>query len=133
MALYAPAILDELSDLKLWLSEERDFAEMCDRLKSDIVLLRRIAHDIFTSSEDKDVDNLRPPGIQALELMLEKYPPRLFGTCDALADILKRKGVVAPALTATLQQHRKTILEEREHMKESLARPEPTLSHWTDP
>lgn len=132
MAFYAPAILDGLSDLQLWLSEERDFAEMCDRLKSDIVLLRR-ARDIVTSSEDTDVGNLRPPGIRALELMLEKYPPRLFGTCDALAGILERKGVVTPALTAILQQYRETILEERERMKEALARPEPTLPDWINP
>ena len=132
MSFYAPAILDELSDLKLWLSEERDFADMCDRLKSDIVLLS-IAHDIVTSSEDMDVDNLRPSGIRALELALEKYPPRLFGTCDTLAGILERKGVVAPELTAALQQHRKAILEECEHMKKALAPSEPTLFDWIDP
>ena len=132
MASYAPAILDKLSDLNLWLSEDRDLTEMLSRLSSDIVLLR-MASTIFASPADTDVDNIRLSGIQELGLRLEKAPPRLFETCDSLADKLKRRGVVAPALTAALQQRRESILEDRKRMEDGLNRPETPLFGWVSP
>ena len=132
MASYAPAILDELSDLRLWLSEERDFREMLNRLRSDITLLH-MARSIVRSSDDTDANNIRSLGIRALELVLEGEPPQLFGTCDALSSTLERKGVVTPTLKESLQQRREIILEDRERMKDALARSESPLPGWIGP
>lgn len=132
MAFYAPAILNSLFELKLWLAEDRDLREMCDRLNSDILLLRE-ADLIFTPSGDSDVNtmhDIQSPDIQRLHLMLKQTPPRLLKTCDALSNILQRSGIVELKLTAILQQHRERILEDIQHIKDELDRPDMPLPGW---
>jgi len=132
MAAYAGVILDDLSDLKLWLCEERDYLAMFECLKYDYGLIE-MASQASSLLEDENNKEFFSTFLYALEMMLEKAPPRLFGTCDNLRMILNRSNAVTPGLDKALQDCRDRLLRERESAKESLLIPDMPLAGWINP
>ncbi|MBF0628152.1 MAG: hypothetical protein HQL91_08010 [Magnetococcales bacterium] len=132
MAAPVGAILDDLSDLQLWLSEKRDINSMIKRLESDLLPIKIMT--IFLSlSENVDKGDTMATIIQALEIMINQQPPQLFGTCDRLLNVLKDQGVEAATLQQTLEVCRSTILEKREQTQAKLKRTDFPLKGWIKP
>ena len=132
MATYASAILDDLSDLRRWLTEKRDYNEMLDRLKTDYVPLT-VAHFTLDSSNGTEGENIGSSVISALKIFLDNEPPRLRGTCDWLINKLERENVAAPDLMETLKIRREKIIEQAEKTKSAFDRPKYDLPGWIEP
>ena len=132
MAYCAPAILTNLSDLRTWLTEKRDYFEMQDRLMADYLLLR-VARYVLASTHGTDAGTIRPYGIRALEVLLDKGPPQIGGTCNWLIEQLKRRSVAAPALMKSLQSCQRKIDVRSEEVKREFAWPEYDLPGWIAP
>lgn len=130
MAAAAPAILDGLSDLTAWLTEERDLRLMLDRLKRDFVPFEmvRIA---FDPPGGVDASELQANLLPVLKNLVDLQPPLLFVTCDRLLN--KLKGVDAPDLQGALQGRREEIFKEKEHIETSMERPDWPRPGWIDP
>jgi hypothetical protein len=132
MAAFAPAILDDLSDLWSWLSQERDLHDMADRLAADFQPLEMM--NIFSDSlELLESGDAKSKFVQLLELMLIQRPPHLLGTCGTLLEALERYKVDAPSLVETLRARREAIFEERKRMEEEVKLPDPQLQGWIRP
>src|SRR5271155_3708373 len=84
----APTILDDLPDLKFWLTQDRDLRPMLDRLKRDWipVEMTRVAFDPL---EGVDATEIQSKALKVLEYLTEERPPILFGTCDWLLNKLE--------------------------------------------
>ena len=132
MVRYVPAILDDLSDLKYWLSEDRDLREMLHRLKSDYMPLdiSKSGAEILDRAEVCDSDLSR---VQRLKMVLENDPPRLFGTCDSLLSRLQSLDGPTAELIDKLKRRRNIIFADRKRIKEEFDQEEISLSGWISP
>lgn len=128
----APAILDDISDLRLWLTEEGDLRGMLDRLQRDCVPLK-MAMSAFDPPDEVDARELQVAVVEALTLLVRELPPTLFKTCDRLIGHLERATVDATELIAALRDRRAAILVERETITSTMERPEPPLVGWISP
>lgn len=132
MVRYVPAILDDLSDLKHWLSEDRDLLEMLHRLKSDYIPLQ------ISESGTENLDRVESfesdlSRVQLLKMVLENNPPRLFGTCDRVVSRLQSLDVPTADLIDELKHRRKIILDDRKRIKEEFDQEEISLRGWISP
>lgn len=132
MAEYAPAILDDVSDIRLWLSEDRDQQAMFNNLLADAHLIRA-AMAFSDAWDDAETDRSVAVSLRSIELMLERSPPRLFGTCDRVLELLQQRATEAQALKTALGQRRDAILDERDRLEESLETPDSPLFGWIYP
>ena len=122
MVRYVPAILDDLSDLEYWLSEDRDMREMLHRLKSDTMPLH-------ISESGAEILSR----VQLLKMVLKNNPPRLFGTCDRLVSRLQSLDVPTAELIDELKRRRKIILDDRKRIEEEFDQEEISLRRWISP
>lgn len=132
MVRYVPAILDDLSDLEDWLSEDRDLREMRNRLESDTMPL----HISESGTENLDrVESFKSDlsRVQLLKMVLENNPPRLFGTCDRVVSRLQSFDVPTADLIDELKHRRKIILDDRKRIKEEFDQEEISLHGWISP
>ena len=132
MVLYVPAILDDLSDLEFWLSEEQDRREMLDRLKSDTMVLQITKIDIqnVDHAEAREFEFNR---IQVLKRLVQNKPPRLFNTCDRLVSWLETVDLPTKELIEACQRQREVIFDERRRIEEEFDEAEYSLCGWTRP
>jgi len=130
MAAAAPAILDDLSDLTAWLTEERDLRLMLDRLKRDLVLLKMVRTSLDRPG-GVDASELQANLLPVLKALVDEQTPLLFGTCNRLLN--KLKGVDAPDLQAALRGRREEILNEKDHIEASMKRADWLRPGWIDP
>lgn len=128
----SPAILDDISDLTLWMTEERDLRGVSDRLKRDFVPLE-LTQIAFDPPDGFDARELQNDAVKALALFIRERPPLLFGTCDRLIHLLERSAVDKAGLIAALRDRRDAIFVEREAIKSTMERPEPPLIGWISP
>ena len=132
MVRYVPAILDDLSDLKYWLSEDRDLREMLHRLESDTMPL----HISESGAEILDREELFKSDlsrVQLLKMVLAKNPPRLFGTCDRLVSRLQSLDVPTAELIDEIKRRRNIILDDRKRIEEEFDQEEISLRGWISP
>jgi len=130
MAAYAGAILDDLSDINLWLSEEKDVCLMFKELNYDFSIVKMADGILSRCNVGSEVDS---NFLKTLELLIQESPPRLFKTCDNLAYVMKRHNVLTPAIDVALQNCRNKLLEERESLKKSFDVPDQPLAGWINP
>lgn len=124
----APAILDNISDLTLWLTEENDLRGALDRLKCDFVPLE-IAKILDRAHGCEEQDKV----VETLALFIAQCPPLILGTCDRLISRLERVAVDTAELTAALRARRSAILAGREVIKSAMEQSERSLVGWISP
>lgn len=132
MAQASPSILDDISDLRLWLREDDDLRGMVDRLQNDVLPLE-MTKIVFDPPDEIDPRELQENAVKVLAFLIRERPPLLFGTCDRLIGRLERATVDTAGLVATLRDRRATIFAEREAIEEAMKRPDPPLNGWIDP
>ncbi len=128
----SPAILDDISDLRLWLSEEGDLRGMLNRLQHDFLPLE-MTTTVFDPSDEVDARELQVNVVKVLGFMVRERPPMLFETCDRLIGRLEAATVDTAELITALRERRASILAEREAIKSAMERPEPPLVGWIAP
>jgi len=128
----SPAILDDISDLRFWLTEASDRRGVLDRLQRDSVPLE-ITEIAFDPPEDVDARELQDNVVKMLALLIRERPPLIFGTCDRLISRLERSAVDTAELIAALRDRRAAIFAEREVIESTMKRPEPPLVGWISP
>ena len=132
MASFISAILDDVSDLEIWLTEQRDFRGMLPRLRGDLALLRT-ARELVDSAGRVMVVEIQPSEVSKLEALLEKEPPHFYRTCDRVSGLLKKNGIVALNLTRLLDDRREVIFKQRRRLKDEIQRPAFHLNGWVEP
>lgn len=138
MAEASIAILDDISDLRLWLTEESDLHGMLNRLKCDCYLLELLEHAKPAFDPPHGVDpsafqELQDQMVKMFELLIRKTPPLLFGTCDRLIERFKGASVDTTTIITVLNERRAAIFAEREIIKTAMERPDAPLVGWIDP
>ncbi|WP_137104145.1 hypothetical protein [Azospirillum argentinense] len=128
----SPAILDDISDLRLWLTEVSDLRGVLDRLQRDFVTLEMM-NILFDLPDDVDARELQDNIVKMLALLIRECPPLLFGTCDRLINRLGRSAIDTAELMAALRDRRTAILTERKVIKSEMERPEQPLIGWINP
>lgn len=132
MAEASPAILDDISDLRDWLSDDGDLRGMLDRLQNDFLPLE-MAKIAFDPPDDVDSREMQDNMVKVLAFMVRERPPLLFGTCDRLLRWLERATVDTVELVTLLRERRAAIFAEREAIEQVMKQPEPPLDGWIDP
>lgn len=130
MASYASVILDDLSDINLWLPNKEYGSLMFEELKYDYAIVK-MTDDMFSLFEANSVESLNY--VKLLEIIFQKFPPRLFKTCDTLRYVLEGHNVLTPELDVSLETCRKKILAGREDLKNSFSMPDQSLTGWIIP
>ncbi len=126
----APVILDDLSDLKLWLTVERDRDAMLERLKRDWILFD-LVETAFDPAPEPAMLELRPKVLALLEKYANERIPLLFGTCDRLLHDLE--DVEADDAKTALRRRREEIFAERKQITAAAKSPEWPLAGWIKP
>lgn len=137
MASAAPAILDDLSDMSEWLSEDRDWEPMYERLKGDYMLFEysKLCADIVFNPPDgvdaADAAELQEMVRRIVSLFIEHRRPVLYGTCDLIAS--EFRDVDVPDLQTALRARREAIFTEMEQIKASMPQRQWPTPGWIDP
>lgn len=131
MSEYAPAILDDLSDLLDWL-EDDDIELMLKWLKTDTVPLDLL--DMISKASGGEVfDEIQTTTTEFLGAFFEKAPPRLFGTCDQIVAQLKLLQINDQDLSEKIKTRREAIFAEMDSIENDSKLPEEDLEGWIDP
>lgn len=125
----APAIIEDLSDLREWLSQDRDLLDIIDRLPNDFVPLN-MATRIFGQTTDQ---HTQEQAIIVLKALLLNNPPRLYATCDHIIALLETAVADATPVVAVLTDRRAEIFEEMRALKEGMESGDPPLVGWINP
>lgn len=128
----SPAILDDISDLRDWLSEDGDFRGMLDRLQNDFLPLQ-MAKIAFDPPDDVDAREMQDNAVKVLAFLVRERPPLLFGTCDRLIKWLERATVDTAELSTLLRDQRAAIFAKRGSIEQAMKRPDPPLHGWIEP
>ena len=128
----SPAILDDISDLKDWLSDDGDLRGMLDRLQNDFVPLE-MAKIAFDPPEDVDAHEMQDKAVKVLAFLVRERPPLLFGTCDRLLRWLERATVDTAELVTLLHERRAAIFAERAAIKQAMKQTDLPLDGWIGP
>jgi hypothetical protein len=128
----APAILDNISDLRLWLTEEGDLRGMLNRLQHDFLPLE-MTMIAFDPPDEIDARELQVNVVKVLAFLVRERPPLLFGTCDRLISRLECSAVGTAELIAALRDRRAAIFAERGVIESAMERPKPRLDGWIAP
>lgn len=132
MAQTSPAILDDVSDLKLWMTEKKDLRNMAEKLSQDFTLILT-AERVFAQFDSVDANERREQATKVFTALVRERPPMLFGTCDRLIQQLERAEVDAAELVELLRDRRAAIITEREALKDKIDQPDPPLTGWICP
>ncbi|WP_286800833.1 hypothetical protein [Oceanicaulis sp. UBA2681] len=124
----SPAILDDVSEIKEWLCEERDQNELADRLENDLTLLK-LANSAFAVADTE----LQEEAIKILTFLCKERPPVIFGTCDRLIAKIIRIAGDTNDLTELLQKRRQEILDERDKIEKTFERSDLLPDGWIAP
>lgn len=129
---FISAILDDLSDLRFWLSEEKDQIEMLGRLKSDVTIFRitNIGTRKFNPAEAREHESSY---IKLLEMLLEENPPQLLDTCDRLVKWLEADDSPKNELVEAVRRQRESIFNERKRIKDNFDERDYPLCGWISP
>ena len=132
MAEASPAILDDIYDLRDWLSDDGDLHGMLDRLQNDFRPLE-MAKIVFDPPHDVDAREMQDNAVKVLAFLVHERPPLLFGTCDRLLRWLEHATVDTAELVTLLRERRAAIFAEREAIEQAMNQPDPQLDGWIDP
>lgn len=130
MAQAAPAVLEKLSDIRKWLSAERDKLDLISRLQDDLVPLQ-LVKTVLDAAEDRDEPDLAPNLNKVLKAFLRVNPPRLYGTYDALLHGTQRFGDAE--LKSALKEGRMAAIDSRFAIKETFEGPDRPRPGWIEP
>jgi hypothetical protein len=124
MATAAPACIDNMAEIREWLTLQEDQQSMIELLSGDttIALLSLKLVRADESERQHIVENICGA--------LEETPPRLFGTCDRLRSTLKIAGVHSKEISARLTTVRELCFAEREEIKSKFKEIETPPSDW---
>lgn len=128
----SPAILDDISNLRDWLSDDGDLRGMLDRLQNDFLPLE-MAKIVFDAPHDVDAREMQDNAVKVLAFLVHGRPPLLFGTCDRLLRWLEHATVDTAELVTLLRERRAAIFAEREDIEQAMKQPDPQLDGWIDP
>ncbi|MDX8501923.1 hypothetical protein RFM99_26360 [Mesorhizobium sp. VK4C] len=132
MVAASPAILDNISDLKRWLTDPRDCDGVLKKLQHDVLLLQ-IASVVLDPPEEAEAHKSQVDVVKVLSFLVRERPPMLFGTCDNLIRRLERAAVDTAELVRALRDRRAAIMIERTAIKTAMEQPDPPLVGWIDP
>ncbi len=132
MAEASPAVLDDISEVPSWLTEDNDVRGMLDRLKADVLLLE-VAGIAFDQRNGDGSRDMQCQAAELLALVVRERPPMLFGTCDRLIRTLERASIDSTELITALHDRRARIFKERQAIKMGAERPDPPLDGWIAP
>ena len=128
-----PAILDDLSDLKAWLTTENDLLELFQRLPEDADtrrFIREIGRDVQPGDADATIRGILRNVVQEL---WSARQPRLHGTCSELTDFLRGYGVTEKTLLAQIEEHRLRILQLVKELRDNAKPDLPPPTDWVGP
>lgn len=128
----APVFLDHLRDVRHWLGKGPHEDRLIEKLHNDVRVYRitKDIADLIGEIRGIDTDTIeglsfergsKGPSpkemvsdlIELLHRALEQMPPRLFGTLDYLADVLKDLDAGASPIDDWVAEQRRQILDER--------------------
>jgi hypothetical protein len=109
MAAAAPACIDTLTDVPDWLICKDDQHTLVQLLPGDVVAQMR-ALRLSNSREKSEKEYV----LQMLQSALTDDPPRLFGTCDFIASVLKQTHSYSANLSQLIASARKDSFAARE-------------------
>lgn len=112
MASVASACIDDLTELREWLSRNEDQESLLRLLTGDVAVESLLL--ALTRSKPEDQNRTTELLLQALR----EDPPRLFKTCDSIKSGLERTRVRNEPLSALVAAIRSTCLERRKEIKE---------------
>jgi hypothetical protein len=127
----APAILDSVADLSLWLSGD-NCEQLLQRLSSDIQV-EHLGISIREGHKAGRLLEIKASAIYALESILDSDPPRLFGTYDRIRDILSTSRIGSGSILTRLNDGRAKALSLREQIQKKSKVPEVPPSDWIGP
>lgn len=118
---FLPIILEDISDLSLWIEDKELWPLFLTKLKLDYQYIHLLKY-----SKDIEQENI----IQFFQILCGDALPRLHGTCGRLIEYFNRLGLEEPnALIELLQEHREKIIYSKSHdMSFSI----PALENWSD-
>lgn len=126
MAKYAPAILDDLADLRDWLLTDADRKDLMARLPSDTVAAMTAFKILDARKAKLTVDEL----ILLLRDQIQiGHLPVLFGTYNLLQEAIKGLNSVSD-LETSLSLHRSAVFEMRGRLEKELAEPNDDIPGW---
>jgi len=114
MADASPAILDDLSDIRLWIPHHE--RELLDRLPIDHTLVQ-LVEMLGDLALEKKTPSFVENSVSPLAHFFRSKPPRLAGTCNCVQALLSTLTVRSPELDATIESRRRAILEESRNLR----------------
>lgn len=131
IAEYAPTILDDLSDLWLWLKDD-DIEMMLKLLVPDTLplIFLNLISKTFGCSVDKEIQATTS---KFIETLFEKSPPHLYKTCDQIINQLKHLQINDNDLFMKIDARRAAILAEQKSVEKNCEFPNELLEGWIAP
>ncbi|MCJ8268491.1 MAG: hypothetical protein MJK04_03725, partial [Psychrosphaera sp.] len=126
MAEFSPAILDDIRDVGRWLSKDY-WQLMLNELRFDYRLLQLRGQ--FNESDDE----FAVVFIEAVEVIFEKTPPRLYGTCRAVVELLNKHKIYKPALVSVIEARQEIISKEKQVIEKGQKLFTCSPSNWVGP
>jgi hypothetical protein len=124
MAEAAPACIDDLGEIREWLSRKEDQLSLLELLHGDalIVLLSRELVKADKAEQKYIVDRIR--------VALNENPPKLFGTYDELRTALNLAAVHNDDLSLQIASLRERSFGERGKIEQKFSEPDPVPTDW---
>lgn len=125
----APVMLDDLSEIDRWLTDEIK-KKLFDRLEADLTPLLFL--HALKDLPRYGLQELKDGTIAALKALLTKAPPRIFGTYDRISEQCQTLGLENIELDAVLREGRDKIFRDREKQRDEEPH-DPLPEGWIDP
>ncbi len=129
MAKNAPAILDDLTNVREWLTNKQDLIAIIGRLPDDLeseTLMLRAKDPSKSGISIKDA-------VQRLEELGRAQKPRLHRTYDRIQNFFKTHQIENAFLQQVLESARLAALAQGRTIQEQMRLKEPPLHHWIGP
>lgn len=129
---YAQAIFEGLSDIWLLLKDGDDIKVMLELLTTDTMPLRYI--DIVSKELDGAAnEEIKAATTDLVGTMFEKFPPRLYRTCDQVLERLNQLKINDRDLARQVGSRRTEILAEVKTIEKSCEFLDGPIEGWLDP
>jgi hypothetical protein len=131
---FAPCLIEDLHDLKHWLPASDLQRKILRVLAWDFGAMA-LLHSMREMSAIKgaSADTARYKLLEALTALLDKQPPRLFGTYDSIKDHLKMVGTTSGFLVEKIDKLRKAAFAERDRLRDEMEVKEALPPNWVVP
>jgi hypothetical protein len=131
---FAPCLIEDLRDLKHWLPAgdlQRKILQVLAWDFGAMTLLYSLRE--MSAIKGASADAARHKLLEALTTLLDKQPPRLFGTYDSIKDNLKMVGITSGSLVEKIDKLRKAAFAELDRLREEMEVKEGLPPNWVAP